>query len=143
MKKIIALISGCLITAASFAFDPNTKVLNAFAQTFKTAENVKWQDVDGNYSVSFIYSGTRSRITYDKDGNILGSTRYYEPSQLPLNIFTKLKKDNPSKELYGVTEVTVGEEMVYFVKMFDKKHWFTLKVDASGDSQLYEKFKKG
>lgn len=143
MKKMIALSAACLIAFASFAFDPNTKVLKAFNQTFNAAENVKWQEFNDYYAVSFMYSGTRSRITYDKEGNILGSTRYYEPNQLPLNIYTRLKKENSSKELYGVTEITVADNVVYFVKLQDAKHWITLKVDADGDSEVYEKFRKG
>ena len=94
------------------------------------------------YSVSFTSHGTLSRVRYDLDGNILSSTRYYEPSQLPLNILTRLKKENPSRELFGVTEITVDEQMIYLVKMFDKKHWITLSVDSDGNSYMYEKYKK-
>ena len=142
MKKMIALVSACLITVASFAFDPNTKVLKAFSETFGTATNVKWQEFNDYYSVSFTSHGTLSRVRYDLDGNILSSTRYYEPSQLPLNILTRLKKENPSRELFGVTEITVDEQMIYLVKMFDNKHWITLSVDSDGNSYVYEKYKK-
>ena len=143
MKKIIALVSSCLLTAASFAYDPNTKVLKAFSETFVAAQNVKWQDFPDYYSVSFLYSGTLSRINYDKEGNILSSTRYFDPSVMPLNIFTRLKRDNPKKELFGVTEVTVGDDIAYYVKMQDANTWITLKVDAAGNSKVVEKYKKG
>ncbi|MBC7848813.1 MAG: hypothetical protein H7Y31_03715 [Chitinophagaceae bacterium] len=83
-----------------------------------------------------------SRVRYDLDGNILSSIRYYEPNMLPLSILSRLKKENPSRSLFGVTEVTSGDEMIYLVKMFDKKHWLTLRVDATGGSQVIEKFKK-
>lgn len=143
MKKIIVLCCSCLIAAASFASDPNTKVLKAFSETFAAAQNVKWQEFSDYYSVSFLYSGIQSKIKYDMEGNILGSIRYYDPSYLPLNILTKLKKENPSKELFGVTELSVDDDMVYFVKMYDAKHWITLKVDPSGNNQVVEKYKKG
>ena len=143
MKKMILFISASLLTVASFAYDPNTKVLKAFTQTFTTAENVKWEEYTDYYTVSFYTSGTTSRINYDKEGNIISSTRYYQPNLLPLNILTKLKKQYPTKELFGVTEMTVGDDMVYFVKMQDEKHWITLKIDTYGNSQVYEKYKKG
>jgi hypothetical protein len=145
MKKIIALFSACLFTAASFAFDPpdpNTKVLKAFSETFSTASNVKWQEFSDYYSVSFTNHGTLSRVRYDLDGNIISSTRYYEPSQLPVSILARLKRENPTRQLFGVTEITVNEQMVYLVKMFDKKHWITLSVDVDGNSTVYEKYKK-
>lgn len=141
MKKIIALFCGCLIAASSFA-DPNQKVLNAFKETFKTASNIKWQDHNEYFTVSFNTTGIYARINYDLEGNILGSTRHYEPSMLPLNILTRLKRENPKRELFGVTEVTVGDDMVFFVKIHDAKHWITLKVDAAGNSQVYEKYRK-
>ena len=143
MKKMILLISASLLTVASFAYDPNTKVLKAFTQTFTTAENVKWEEYSDYYSVSFHTSGTSSRINYDKEGNIISSTRYYLPNLLPLNILNKLMRENPKRELFGVTELTVGDDMVYFVKLQDEKHWITLKIDTYGNSQVYEKYKKG
>lgn len=142
MKKIVALLSGCLLFASTYA-DPNERVLKAFKETFQAAKNVKWQEYSDYYTVSFDNSGTFSRINYDKSGNITGSTRYYAPNLLPLNILTKLKRENAKKELYGVTEVTVEDEMVYFVKLYDAKHWVTLKVDTEGNSEVYEKYKKG
>ena len=142
MKKIIALFIGCLAVASTYA-DPNEKVLKAFEETFSAAKNVKWQDYTDYFSVSFDNAGTFSRINYDLNGNIIGSTRYYVPNQLPLNILTKLKRENAKKELFGVTEVTVGDEMVYFVKLYDTKNWYTLKVDTEGNSEVYEKYRKG
>ena len=143
MKKFVLLAITSLIMSTVFAYDPNSKVLKAFSETFATAQNIKWQEFDDHYSVSFLYSGIQSKLNYDLEGNILGSTRYYDPAALPMNIFTKLKRENPNRELFGVTEITVGDDMVYFVKMQDAKHWITLKVDPSGNSQVYEKYRKG
>ncbi len=44
--------------------------------------------------------------------------------------------------LFGVTEVTFGTDVAYFVKMQDSKNWITVKMDAFGDSSIYEKYKK-
>ncbi len=142
MKKILALFAGCLIFASTYA-DPNEKVLKAFKETFTAATNVKWQDVDDSYFVSFTNFGTLSRVRYDKEGNITASTRYYQPNLLPINIYTKLKKQFKAQELFGVTEVTVGDDIVYFVKMQDQKNWTTLKIDTEGNSEVFEKYKKG
>ena len=141
MKQMFALFCGCLIFASTYA-DPNEKVLKAFSETFTGAKNVKWQESDESYFVSFDNAGTYSRVRYDKDGNILGSTRYYQPSMLPISIFNKLKREYSKKELFGVTEVTVGDVMTYFVKIHDQKNWITLKVDAEGNSEIYEKYRK-
>lgn len=143
MKKIIILLLACVVTSTAFAYEPNARVMKAFKETFTAAEDIRWQEYTDYYSVSFSYSGIRSKIQYDMEGNILGSTRYYQPALLPLHIYSKLKNVNSSKELFGVTEVTVGDEVVYFVKMQDARNWITLKVDASGNSSVYEKYRKG
>ena len=60
---------------------------------------------------------------------MLGSIRYYAPQMLPLNIYNRLKKEYSKKELFGVTEVTFGTDVTYFVKMQDEKNWITVKID--------------
>ena len=142
MKKVLAIITCSLLTAAVYAYDPNEKVLKAFSETFTAAEDVKWEEYSTYYTVSFVNAGIRSKVNYDLDGNMLGSIRYYSPQMLPLNIINKLKKENPKRKLFGVTEVTFGTEVTYYVKMEDAKNWYTLKVDAAGNSQLFEKYKK-
>src|ERR1700754_3437302 len=146
MKKVLAIIAGAMITVASYAnepnFDPNEKVLKAFSETFTAAENVKWEEYSTYYTVSFVNGGIRSKVNYDLEGNMLGSIRYYSPQMLPLNIINKLQKENPQKTLFGVTEVTFGAEVTYYVKMEDAKTWYTIKVDMAGNTQLFEKYKK-
>jgi len=141
MKKFLILCC-CLLPAAAIFADPTEKVLESFKSSFRAAEEVKWSDYDNHYQVSFVLSGIRSRLDYDRQGNILRSIRYYDPSMLPLNILSRVRKDYSSKELFGVTELMIGDELFYFVKMQDDKQWITLKVDAVGNSEVLEKYKK-
>ena len=143
MKKVLTVICAVLMAAATYAYEPNEKVLKSFRETFTQAEDVRWDESSDFFTVSFVSSGIRSKVNYDKEGNMLSSIRYYSPQMLPLNIFSKLKKENPKKNLFGVTEVTTGNDVTYYIKMEDGKHWFTMKVDESGNSQVYEKYKKG
>lgn len=145
MKKVLAIVCSMLLVAGAYAlpYEVNEKVLKSFKETFASAEEVKWEEYSTYYTVSFVHSGIRSKVNYDKDGNMLGSIRYYAPQMLPLNIYNKLRKDYSKKELFGVTEVTFGSEVTYFVKMQDAKNWITIKIDASGNSEVHEKYKKG
>ena len=141
MKKLTSIIGLCLLAVVAFA-DPNEKVLRSFKETFSAAQDVKWEEYSSHYSVSFSYSGIRSKVNYDMDGIMLSSIRYYDPALLPTNILNKLKREQSKRKLYGVTEVAVGDEVVYFVKLHDDKHWITLRIDAQGNSEVYEKYKK-
>ena len=143
MKKVFALICSMIFFVGAYAFEVNDKVLKSFNETFSSAEEVKWEEYKTYYTVSFVHSGIRSKVNYDKDGRMLGSIRYYAPQLLPLNLYNRLKLDYSKKELFGVTEVTFGTDVTYFVKMQDSKNWITIKVDPSGNSSVHEKYKKG
>ena len=142
MKKVLAVILFTVSIAGAYAFEVNEKVLKSFNETFYAAKEIKWEEYKTYYTVSFVHSGIRSRVNYNKNGQMLGSIRYYLPHMLPLNIYNKIKLEYPKKELFGVTELTFGTDVMYFVKMHDAKNWITLKIDASGSSIIYEKYKK-
>lgn len=143
MKKVLAVVVSMMFIAGAYAFEVNEKVLKSFNETFSSAEEVKWEEYKTYYTVSFVHSGIRSKVNYDKDGRMLGSIRYYAPQLLPLNVYNRLKLEHSKKELFGVTEVTFGTEVTYFVKMQDAKHWVTVKIDPAGNSTIHEKYKKG
>ena len=142
MKKSITLVFALLLVAGAYAFNINEKVLASFKQTFNSAEQVKWEEFKDYYSVSFVHSGIRSKVNYDRDGNMISSMRYYAPEMLPLNVLGKLKREFPKKALYGVTEITSGSQVAYYIKMHDEKNWYTVKVDNDGYAEVYEKFRK-
>jgi hypothetical protein len=144
MKKILALLTTTLLVASSYAFDPNVnaKVLKSFNETFASAQEVKWEKYDNYYTVSFHQAGIQSKVNYDNDGNMLSSLRYYAPNMLPLNVYNKIKKTYSKKEMFGVTEVTFNNDVVYYVKLQDAKSWMTLKIDAFGNTEIVEKYKK-
>ncbi|PWU00517.1 MAG: hypothetical protein C5B52_08710 [Bacteroidetes bacterium] len=145
MKKLIILTcSTLLLMASTYARTPevNEKVLKAFNETFTNAQQVNWEEKDGSYTVHFTQTTVRYRVNYDLQGNIVSSIRYYDPSMLPTNILSLLKKKHSQKTLYGVTEVTVGSDVAYFIKMFDDKNWYTVKADGSGSNDIVEKYRK-
>jgi hypothetical protein len=141
MKKFATLSLALLMAAAIYA-NPNQRVLRSFETTFTTAQNVRWVEHSGMFTASFTYSGIQTRVSYDKYGTILRTIRYYEPSMLPLNIYTRLKREQGGRKLYGVTELSEGDSIVYFVKVESARHWTTLKVDAAGNSEVTERYRK-
>lgn len=142
MKQVIAILLAVLTTASAYAFDPNERVLKAFNETFASASEVHWEEYSDHFTVSFVSGGIRSKVNYDKDANMLSSIRYYNPQILPLYIMNKVTKEHPKKKMYGVTEVTFNGAIAYYIKLEDATHWFTLKVDNDGNSQVTERYKK-
>ncbi|MEJ7736212.1 MAG: hypothetical protein WKF97_02195 [Chitinophagaceae bacterium] len=142
MKKTLLSLAFIMLMVTAFATPPNEKVLKIFQATFKSPEEVKWYDHADHFDVSFVQSGIRSNVRYDKDGSFMSSTRYYSEQQLPTNILTKLKNRYSDKKIFGVTEITSSEEINFYVKLEDDKNWTTLKINTNGHIQVYEKYKK-
>jgi len=76
------------------------------------------------------------------EGNFIGSTRYYKEQHLPTGILYKLKKKYSDKNVFGVTEITSGDEVNYYVKLEDEKSWITVKINGNGQMELIEKYRK-
>ena len=144
MKKLI--IFTCLFAALSAtASNPpevSEKVLKAFNETFMKATEVVWHEVQNLYEASFKQSEVISRAIYDQDGNLLRTTRYYSQENLPINILTKLQKRYAGKSVYGVTELSTGDEVSYHITMQDEKNWYIIKADNWGSLELEQKYKK-
>lgn len=143
MKKISLMIVAAICAVNAWAFSPNSKVLKAFNERFSKAQQVKWEDDEDRYYVSFVMSGVRSRVFYNKDGEIVRAIRYYQPENLPVGIQNRLLKEYPDYKQFGVVELTEGDTVNYIVKLYDDKHWLTVKVDEFGNSEVTEKLIKG
>jgi hypothetical protein len=144
MKKLIILtcLFAALSATASNPPEVNEKVLKAFGETFMKATEVVWHEVQNLYEASFKQSEIISRAIYDQDGNLLRTTRYYSQENLPINILTKLQKRYAGKSVYGVTELSSGEEVSYHITMQDEKNWYIIKADNWGGIELEKKYRK-
>lgn len=145
MKKISIAFFAILIAASSFASPkagPNDAVLKVFNTTFPQAEGVEWFENSDHYLVNFKEAGILTKITYDKDGNIMNSIRYYEAKNLPINILTAIKRKYSDKKIIGVTELTSQEGLSYHIKLEDDKTVYTVKASPDANLDVVEKFKK-
>lgn len=144
MKKLVLLVCAAMLSAGLYANNPavSEKVLKAFRETFSSAENVSWHEVDRQYSVHFFQSDVRYIVYYNKAGKITASMRFYTPALLPMTILSELNKSHSDKKAFGVTEITSGGSTAYFIKMQDDNNWYTLKADAYGSMELVEVMQK-
>jgi hypothetical protein len=146
MKKISLFVAIAMLSASCLFARPltevNEKVLKAFSETFKNVKDVSWHEYENYYEVNFKQSEIISRVRYDKDGNVIGSTRYYKGDQLPPQVLSSIKKKYPGKTIYGVTEVSSDEDIQYSITLEDEKKWYSVTSNAYGGLQLISKFNK-
>ena len=143
MKKIFlaALILGCSFRV--LADDPTVdeKVLTAFNKTFQYAQDVSWTVHTQSFEVKFKQDEITSRVTYDKEGNIIKTYRYYREDRLPLMVLARLKNRYPDKSIYGVVEESSEEGTTYHVTLEDANATVVLKSSACSWSVLQKQRK--
>ena len=144
MKKLIICLSLFVATGAMAAEPPevNAKVLKAFNETFVKAKDVVWHEMQNTYEARFKQSEIVTRATYDTEGNLLSTTRYYSEEHLPVNIISKLRKKYAGKSVFGVTESSIEDVVSYHIVLEDAKTWYIVIADNAGALELSKKFKK-
>jgi hypothetical protein len=144
MKKLFIFL--CLFAALGAAAttppEVNEKVLKAFNETFAKATDVVWHETQNAYMASFKQSEIITRATYDTDGNLLRTTRYYAEENLPIHIRAKLKTKYSGKKVHGITEITEDDEVAYHIVLQDEKNWYVVKSDNWGSFELTKKYRK-
>jgi len=151
MKKFFILASALLLSAVALAYNTSgidEKVLRSFQAGFPHAENVNWEVLPGNYVVNFTDDRVRAKITYQKNGTLVSSTRYYAEQDLPTYLRALVKKSFPGKAIFGVTEIASVSDTelhfktVYYIKLVDARVWITIHVDGDGEITVAEKYTK-
>ncbi len=144
MKKIL-MISSLLLGAVTFAGTPteiNEKVLTAFRQTFTTARDVVWYEYGDSYTVNFKQADIKTRVHYDKNGNILESYRYYQEEQLPPQIVSRIRKKFAGKQIFGVTERSSENDIAFYIMLEGEKDWLIVRSDINGYMEVEQRYNK-
>ena len=131
----------------SFSFtaradDPNQKVLDAFNKTFQNVKEVAWTENDHSFEVKFKQNEILSKVTYDTDGNIVRTLRYYYEDNLPLLVVSKVKSKFNDKKIFGVTEESSEDGTFYHIVLEDEKHWINITADGYGSIKVDKKYNK-
>ena len=143
MKKILFALA-LLVSTISFAKSPEVdeQVSKRFKETFPTAIEVKWYDYETFYEVVFKNNDILCRVKYDLKGNIISTRRDYHEKDLSLFIVAKVKEKYAGKKIFGITEITSTEGVIYNIVLEDDKNWINLNSDESGNISQVQKLKK-
>ena len=143
MKKILFALA-LLVSTISFAKSPEVdeQVSKQFKETFPAAIEVKWYDYETFYEVVFKNNEILCRVKYDLKGNIISTRRDYNEKDLSLFIVAKVKEKYAGKKIFGITEITSSEGVIYNIVLEDEKNWINLNSDESGNISQVQKLKK-
>ena len=84
-------------------------------------------------------SPIQTKIFYNKKGRQTGMIRYYTASELPYDVKHQVKAIYYEYDIFQVTEVTVGNKVVYLVKIKNERCTKTVRV-ANGEMEVVEEF---
>jgi hypothetical protein len=143
MKKFL-LAAALFISASAFAHTPavDESVEKLFRESFPTASKVQWYDRQNGYEVLFVHNQVQCRIQYDLEGNMMHMRRDYNEDGLPLFIIGNVKKQHPTKKIYGVTEITSPEGLQYHIILEDQKHWTFIESSSGGHLSYVKRLRK-
>ena len=143
MKRVLFGLVLLISTVSFAATSVNEKVTSRFAETFPAAQNAKWYEYENFYEVFFVNNDITCRVKYDLQGNILSARRDYYENHLSLYLLAKVKEKFTGKKIFGVTEVTTQDGVVYTIVLEDDKNWTTITSNETGNFSVVQKLKKG
>ena len=145
---VLLLIGALALNTPSFSAptrhkDVTDSAKKSLRDKFPEAENVQWVENSAAHRLTAYFDlfDIRTVANFDRDGNLISTIRYYKEDHLPLSVLAKLKTQFAGKSVAGVTEVSQGDDVTYFIRMEDAQKWYTVKV-AGGDMTITESFDK-
>jgi hypothetical protein len=143
MKQFIFLLALLLgITAYGMPGEVDEKILKSFKEAFPKAEKVTWYQNDSQYEVVFYYQNAHCRITYNKDGAIERTERYYTVQNLAPFVLYRIRARYGLYDVYGITEITTDASLVYYIMLEGQKRWLLVQADELGNSYVIKRLNK-
>src|SRR5688572_19892279 len=147
MKKIIAILTLALVvTSATFARDgrtiDNKKVMESFNNQFAGAADVSWYTTTDKYVAKFTMKSSKVTAHFDREGNLLATSRYITDTELPLKVISRLMKKFPDQKIQNIVEYDAEGNTTYVITLESETHWTVLKAEQSGSLTTLKKLTK-
>jgi len=148
MKKSVIILSAALMLFSIFAFATdsdkvNARVRNAFLNDFTTASNVSWELSRDFYFATFILNNIEISAAYNEQGELVGTSRTIERSQLPIILSMALDK---KYEGYTISkkalEMAFEGSTRYYITVYNDRQTLKLKCSPDGIIEVDRKIKR-
>jgi hypothetical protein len=147
MKNKILLGVFILITGISSAFangtnDVNDRIIKSFQKDFAGAQQVQWSTAKEFVRATFTLNEQVVYAYYSPDGNLLGVTRNLVSGQLPINLYTDLKKGYNNYWITDLFEMASNNDNMYYVTLESRDYKIVLKSNGTNGWEVYKKERK-
>lgn len=142
MKKIIiaALFAASIISSA-FAADASKvslKVMDSFKKQFRNASQVEWTIKEQFTKADFTVNGIQVEAFFDKEGELIGTSRHADFNQLPLSAIEKIKLDYANYQVSSTIEFDQKGDRNFYVSLEKGNKKQILTVSLYGDVSKFE-----
>jgi hypothetical protein len=147
MKNKILIGVFVLLTSINSAFangkeEVNERIIKSFEKEFAGAQNVQWAFTKDFVKVTFTLNEQVVYAFYEPNGNLLGVTRNIVSSQLPINLFTDLKRNYSTHWITDLFEMASNHENVYYVTLENGDQKIVLKSSGTSGWEVFSKVRK-
>jgi hypothetical protein len=148
MKKTILALAVILTVGLTSAFAANDggnrpNVQASFKNDFANARDISWQPAKAYTKVTFTLNDQILYAYYSNETNeLLAVERNISSLQLPINLFTSLKKEYDGYWISGLFEMAAQENTSYYVTLENRQETVVLKAMGSGEWTVYSRSKK-
>ena len=147
MKKTILALAVILTVGLTSAFaNKGGDIRDAeasFKNDFANASNVSWQQGKVYAKATFTLNNQVLYAYYSNENNqLLAVVRNILSDQLPINLFTSLKKDYTGHWITGLFEVAKEDHTSYYATLENGDETIVLKSNNLSDWSLYKKARK-
>jgi hypothetical protein len=148
MKKLATVLTAIVMLFASTAFamgDENVSpaVKAAFQNDFATAQKVSWEKASDFYFASFTLNNSSVDAAYSESGELVGTSRKLNVSQVPLAVSISLTKDYAEYTLANpAIELSYEGQTSYYITAENDKQVVKLKCFSNGEITVESKIKK-
>lgn len=148
MKKSFIFLSLLVLAFSSWSRPAvEEKFIQLFQTNFPRAEKVSWEEYADCYAVNFTEGGIDARVMYARDESYVRLTRYYNEATMPYHVKHLVASRYSDKLVIGLNEVSnvtrEGDvELNYYLIVEDEQKRMMIKMDARGNTEVVDKFKK-
>jgi len=129
--------------AAAMPENVDAKILNHFAKTFKSAENVTWKHTKDYSKATFIRNDKRMEVFYDDKDELICTTTYIDLKELPDPALELLQgKYAGYRPASAIKCVDASGMLKYYIQLENDKRNIILQSDSDGFTTVFKNTRK-
>jgi hypothetical protein len=142
---IFALIlSAAFVThAAATPENVDAKVLNHFAKTFATAENVTWKHTQDFSKASFTRNNQRMEVFYNDKDELICTATYVDLKALPCAALSTIQNKYEGFRCASAIKCVDADGLIrFYTQMENDKKTVVLQSESDGYTSVFKSTKK-